>query len=218
MMKYSTKNQKDVENPLALHIGAFEKAQSNADASLNAVQAGRRCMQSMCCSLSNAHEVAAPMASLYLLRSSAFYSSTSFAKLYLYGFVSALFGRDGVNVTLAEDENGANYKPSSSFLDYVFRPMDLDQLSLMEFTSYWKKCRNRTGLNFTIGHQQRATHSLHRREQLTVPCIIGLRLPNIQYSNLPADILSQTRIKLLILFKPFRSRIDFGQMDSNDIF
>ncbi|OWY92954.1 hypothetical protein PHMEG_00037817 [Phytophthora megakarya] len=125
-------------------------------------------MQSMCCSLSNAHEVAAPMASLYLLRSSAFYSSTSFAKLYLHGFVSALFGRDGVNVTLTEDENGANYKPSSSFLDYVFRPMDLDQLSLMKFTSYWKKCRNRTGLNFTIGHQQRATHSLHRREQLTV--------------------------------------------------
>lgn len=132
-MKYTTKNKKDLENHLVLHVRAFDKAEGNADASHDAVHTGRRRIQSMCCSLVNVHESAAPMASLYLLHEAGFYASSRFTKVYVNAFVSALFATHGdMDVILHEDSNGGRYKPSSSYLNYVYRPPQLNDLNEME--------------------------------------------------------------------------------------
>ncbi|KAG1712387.1 hypothetical protein DVH05_000135 [Phytophthora capsici] len=52
-MKYSTKDQNDIDNPWALHFNAFDKANSGLSGENNDATIGRRRSQSMCCTLSN---------------------------------------------------------------------------------------------------------------------------------------------------------------------
>lgn len=221
MMKYTTKNQNDLENPFALHVGAFDKAEINADSSQDPIRAGRRRIQSMCCSLSNAHEIAAPMASLYLLRESAFYSSADFSKVYVNAFVSALFtAHEELDIILHEDGNEGHFKPSSLYLDYVYRSLELQDTSVMEFVSRWEKRTNTKGLPLLPPHTQASTHSLHRRHHPTIPTVIGPRLPDISDPNLSGEELAIFQKKMLILFKPFRSQTDFPAEDNqiHDLF
>ncbi|OWZ10792.1 hypothetical protein PHMEG_00016292, partial [Phytophthora megakarya] len=85
MMKYTTKDQNSVENPLAIHLHAYDKARLRvADCGNDAVAAGRRCVQSMCCSLSNAQEISAPLAALYIERGSPFYESVEFVNVHVW--------------------------------------------------------------------------------------------------------------------------------------
>lgn len=86
MMKYSTKPQNEVENPVAIHVHAFDKAISRRADTSDPMLEGRRLVQSMCASLSQPQEVSGPMAALYVLRGSPFFSSRSFTKLFLGSF------------------------------------------------------------------------------------------------------------------------------------
>ncbi|KAG6951417.1 hypothetical protein JG688_00013742 [Phytophthora aleatoria] len=75
-IKYSTNPQQHIENPWALHLHAFGKANERLLQDPNdPIALGRRRVQSMCCTLTNPHEISAPMACLYLLKESAMYSS-----------------------------------------------------------------------------------------------------------------------------------------------
>ncbi|ETP19884.1 hypothetical protein F441_06267, partial [Phytophthora nicotianae CJ01A1] len=47
-MKYSTKDQNDIENPWALHLNAFDKANNGLSGENNDAAIGRRRIQSMC--------------------------------------------------------------------------------------------------------------------------------------------------------------------------
>ncbi|KAE8906757.1 hypothetical protein PF005_g19583 [Phytophthora fragariae] len=53
MMKYCTKSQNEIENSAALHLHAYDKASSNCDELADSFSAGRKQIQSMCCTLSN---------------------------------------------------------------------------------------------------------------------------------------------------------------------
>ncbi|OWZ08323.1 hypothetical protein PHMEG_00019151, partial [Phytophthora megakarya] len=79
MMKYTTKSQEDIEKPWVIHLHTYDKSrQREEEDPSDPVAIGRRRVQSMCCKLSNAYEISAPMACLYLERESAVYSSHSF--------------------------------------------------------------------------------------------------------------------------------------------
>ncbi|GMF61875.1 unnamed protein product [Phytophthora fragariaefolia] len=81
-IKYSTKPQNNIDNPWAIHHHAFDKASRGAvEDSSGSGTIGRRRIQSMCCTLSNPHEISAPMACLYIDRGSEMYSSHAFVKL-----------------------------------------------------------------------------------------------------------------------------------------
>ncbi|KAG1686504.1 hypothetical protein DVH05_006518 [Phytophthora capsici] len=52
-MKYSAKDQNDIEKPWAVHLNAFDKANSGLSGENNDATIGRRRSQSMCCTLPN---------------------------------------------------------------------------------------------------------------------------------------------------------------------
>ncbi|GMF26425.1 unnamed protein product [Phytophthora fragariaefolia] len=121
-IKYSTKPQQDIENPWALHLHAFDKASERLlQDSDDPIALGRRRVQSMCCTLTNPHEVLAPMACLYIINESVMYSSHSFVKLHLVTILRALFQQlEQLDVTLEGDGSERVFKPSSVWFDYVF--------------------------------------------------------------------------------------------------
>lgn len=119
MLKYTTKPQNTLENPLAIHVHAFDKAYLKRGQSDTMIKAGKRCIQSMCCALSKPQEIAAPMAALYLLRQSPFYTSTKFQKIFLNAFIDAMFSDDPIDVLLSASEGNSTYKPTSAVFDYT---------------------------------------------------------------------------------------------------
>ncbi|OWY90576.1 hypothetical protein PHMEG_00041236 [Phytophthora megakarya] len=48
MMKYATKDQNCIENPLAIYLNAYDKAQSRSAQEDDPLAAGGQCVQSMC--------------------------------------------------------------------------------------------------------------------------------------------------------------------------
>ncbi|OWZ10487.1 hypothetical protein PHMEG_00016663 [Phytophthora megakarya] len=93
----------------------------------DAFNAGRKRIQSMCCTLSNDQEVAAPMTALYLLRESPFYASHEFAPLHLDSIVGVLFNSEEDTVVLEQAREGM-YKPASALTDYCCRPTTMENI------------------------------------------------------------------------------------------
>ncbi|KAF4030703.1 hypothetical protein GN244_ATG17491 [Phytophthora infestans] len=127
-IKYTTKHQQDLENPWALHLHAFDKANrvlSNETDTQAA--AGRRRIQNMCCTLSIPHKVSAPMACLYVIKGTVMYSSHEFVKLPLPTVLKALFQQDEQLDIVLEDVRRSNL-PKDELLRYqqsvmaLFRP------------------------------------------------------------------------------------------------
>ncbi|KAG6973175.1 hypothetical protein JG687_00001041, partial [Phytophthora cactorum] len=133
MMKYTTKAQNEVENPLAIHMHVFNKAVSKRGDASDAILEGRRLVQSMCCTLSKPQEVSGPMTALFLLRESPFYSSCSFEKLFLGSIATVVFEGEAVDVMLHAAGSGATSQPSSPLLDYIQRPDELANTCLIDF-------------------------------------------------------------------------------------
>ncbi|ETN16580.1 hypothetical protein PPTG_05760 [Phytophthora nicotianae INRA-310] len=220
MLKYATKPQNVLENPVAVYAHAFDKASRKREITDSAVNAGKRCVQSMCCTLSKPQEVSAPMAALYVLRESAFYASADFVKVALNAFVDMLFNEEPIEVMLRPSDNSTTYRPQSAVFDYVHRPQTLDRCNLMEFSKNWTKQKNLTGLRFLQEHGQYETHTIHRRLLPVVATIIGKRLPDARDNNMPAESRKMLQRSLLTLFKPFRRPADLalGGRDSAFMF
>lgn len=209
MLKYATKPQKTLENPLAIYVHAFDKASSKRSPADGAVDAGKRCIQSMCCALSKPQEVAAPLAALYVLRGSPFYKSADLVKVVLNAFVDFIFNNEPVEVMLSCSDTSATYKPTCSVFDYVYRPVSLEGISLMEFTRNWAKEKNLNGQLFMRDHGQHNTHSVHCRTVPAVATILGKRLPDTRNTNIPSESKLIFQRAMMILFKPFRKPDDF---------
>jgi hypothetical protein len=80
-MKYTTKNQNEFENLVALHINAFDKRVSQESNLLDDVVVnikGHQRISNMICFLSLKQDIAVPMACLYLLRNGSFYKFHEF--------------------------------------------------------------------------------------------------------------------------------------------
>ncbi|KAG6976888.1 hypothetical protein JG688_00000899 [Phytophthora aleatoria] len=117
MMKYATKDQHSVENPLAIHLHDYDKVQLRLAECDSAVAGGRRCMQSMCCFMSNAHDVSASLAALYLDRSSSSYFSVEFHNIHVWPCVEPVFKSAPVEVILSQNDKGSDFHAASSYVD-----------------------------------------------------------------------------------------------------
>lgn len=212
MMKYCTKPQNEIENPVALHLHAYDKASSNCDELADSFSAGRKRIQSMCCTLSNGQEVAAPLAALYLLRESPFYSSHEFAALHLDSIVNVLFNDEQDTVVLEEVHGGA-YKPVNVLIDYTCRPFVMDDVSLMEFKKCWEKQKDQKGVLFGPSHPQYHTHSIRRRATDAVVTVFSSRLPDVRRRDTDTEVKLNYCKRLLALFVPFRLSSEFPQSD-----
>lgn len=210
-MKYTAKRQLNLENPFALHLAAFDKAKSKqVNTPDDPIPAGRKCIQSMCCSLSNPHEVFGPLAGLYLLRGSPFYSSHEFVKLYLKAVIETVFENASMGVMLQLNPSGATFSTRSTFLDYVDRPVELECVCLLDFAAEWTTIRDAEGYRLGRQHAQYQSHSVHRRKYRKVVTVINDRLPETRL-ELTGDKLVNFRQTISALFHPFRRNEDFGQ-------
>ncbi|ETN12062.1 hypothetical protein PPTG_09710 [Phytophthora nicotianae INRA-310] len=211
-IKYSTKHQQSLENPWALHLHAFDKTNKFAnDAANDPAAVGRRRVQSMCCTLSNPHEISAPMACLYIIKGSAMYSSHQFVKLPVAIILKALFDREGeMDVLLEGDNNHRNFKPSSIWLDYVYRPAGLDSVNLMTFAAEWSRKKSKKGIRFLEEHPLYESHSLFRVATERVVTVSHKRLPDTRQTDLPETELLRYQQTLMALFCPFRGADDFS--------
>lgn len=209
-MKYTMKDQNTIENPLSIHLHAYDKAHLRLAECTDAVAAGRRCVQSMVCSMSNAQEVSAPMAALNLERQSPFYFSVEFQNIHVWSCVDAVFGDKPMDVTLSEDNSGTQFRATSLYFDYIYRPDSLEGLSMMNFSRLWIKRLGKRGLRFRPPHSQRSSHSAHLRDSPAVPCMLGKRLPDTRSPDIPIEDRESFQRAVLILFHPFRRFEDFG--------
>ncbi|KAG6953548.1 hypothetical protein JG687_00012328 [Phytophthora cactorum] len=175
------------------------------------IEAGRRYIQSTCCSLTNAQEISAPLAALIVERGSPFYRCVGFEKLFLRTFVEVLFEQSDLDVILSSDDRDKTFKPGSSYMDYIFRLQELKDVALMEFSQKLEKKASESGKTFLSHHAQNATHSLHKREKEVVLAVLGDHLPNVRMSR--GEILLEEVRKfqktIMVLFKPFRGSSDF---------
>lgn len=210
MMKYSTKNQLEIENPWAIHLHAINRAERVRTESEDSPEvAGRRRIQSICCTLSNPHEISAPMACLYLCNGSAVYSSHSFVKLSLKAILHVFINQEPVDVMLERDSSGQSLRPASIWLDYAYRPESLATLNLVSFIKQWERKNNQRGKLFLVEHPLFGSHSLAQRQDNTIASVFHRRLPDIRQDSLCPDELERFQRTLLILFRPFRDRKDF---------
>ncbi|KAJ8554959.1 hypothetical protein ON010_g9524 [Phytophthora cinnamomi] len=140
-IKYSTKPQNDIDKSWVIHLHAFAKAsRSTIEDSSDIAAIGRRRIQSMCCTLSNPHDISTPMACLYIDRGPAMYSSHEFVKLPITSVFCALFEQEkNIPVVLESDTNMRQFKPSGIRLDYTYRPEGLEDVDLMTFATQWIK-------------------------------------------------------------------------------
>ncbi len=93
IMKYTTKNQNEFENLVALHLSAFHKWVSQESNLLDNVDfniKGHQRISSMICSLSFKQEIVVPMACLYLLRGDPFYKFHEFVMLFIKHLLDSL--------------------------------------------------------------------------------------------------------------------------------
>ncbi|ETP27961.1 hypothetical protein F442_22754 [Phytophthora nicotianae P10297] len=174
-MKYSTKDQNDIENPWALHLNVFDKTNSGLSGENNDAAIGLRRIQSMCCTLSNPHEVSAPMACLYLIRGSAFYSSHKFVKIPLTSVLAVMFKQHGeLSVVLEGDTR-------------------------------WERKKSKKGIKFLPDHALYASHSLFQCSVEKVVTLCQKRLPDMRRSDLSPEERLRYQRSLFVLFRPFKS-------------
>ncbi|KAG3250258.1 hypothetical protein PI124_g5090, partial [Phytophthora idaei] len=173
MMKYTTKARNEVENPLAIHMHAFDKAVSKRGDASDAILEGRRLVQSMCCTLSKPQEVSGPMAALFLLRESPFYSSCSFEKLFLGSIATVVLEGEAVDVMLHAAGSGATFQPSSPLLDCIQLPDELANTCLIDFRAAMDKTIGTKGFRFQRDHAQYGKYTVHSRRPPAVATIIG---------------------------------------------
>ncbi|GMF32030.1 unnamed protein product [Phytophthora fragariaefolia] len=218
-IKYSTKPQNDIDNPWAIHLHAFDKASRGAvEDSSDSGTICRRRIQSMCCTLSNPHEISAPMACLYIDRGSAMYSSM---KLPITSVLCALFEQgENIPVVLEGDANLRQFKPSSIWLDYTFRPQALEAVDLMTFATQWIRKKSKKGKKFSEQHPLTESHSMFKSSVKRIATVLHKRLPDIRRQELPAQERLRYQRSLMVLFRPFRSADDFDTRGTefNDFF
>ncbi|GMF55156.1 unnamed protein product [Phytophthora fragariaefolia] len=117
MMKCTTKDQQNLEHPLAIHIHAYNKASLKAAEAVDKAVRGRHFVQSMCCSMSNAQEVSALLAALYLERKSPFYCSHFFHNVFLPSYVATLFANAEIDVVFAPEMSSSRLNPLDALSD-----------------------------------------------------------------------------------------------------
>ena len=84
--KYATKNQHDVEAKIAYALAAMDRRREREKAEmeqrpLTDAEVARKRIQSLMYNMTNRHEIAGPMASLYLLRGNVMYTNFTFSNI-----------------------------------------------------------------------------------------------------------------------------------------
>ncbi|KAJ8524627.1 hypothetical protein ON010_g16490 [Phytophthora cinnamomi] len=172
-IKYSTKPQNDIDKSWVIHLHAFAKAsRSTIEDSSDIAAIGRRRIQSMCCTLSNPHDISTPMACLYIDRGPAMYSSHEFVKLPITSVFCALFEQEkNIPVVLESDTNMRQFKPSGIRLDYTYRPEGLEDVGLMTFATQWIK-KSKKGQKFSEQHPLVESHSMFKLSEQRIATVL----------------------------------------------
>jgi hypothetical protein len=137
--KYATKDQLDIENPMALMLKAFQKAVSltNTDLpndSLELQKLGRKKINSLVNTLTHTQEIGAPMASLYFIRDeeSPFYMSHTTKSLNIINAINYL-QREGPILNTVQDISNSVFKAKQDIINYIHRPDSLESLHFAKF-------------------------------------------------------------------------------------
>jgi hypothetical protein len=228
-LKYSTKAQQLFENYVLLHLNALKKSESaenrrsasnedgtrenDGSSNLNdSAVRGRRRIMRMVNELTAPLEIGAPMANLYLINHSPFYWSHDFVNLYFNQTLNLLLNSSSIPITAIATSSEENHENQSiscinpQYIDYIYRPDELEPLSYFEFVKSYVKKKETTGLLFHTDHVQSDSHSLFKlKGVLPIVHIFGSRLPNINGDVLSNDQQLLFYQMMLILFKPFRN-------------
>ncbi|KAI3633922.1 hypothetical protein MIR68_007526 [Amoeboaphelidium protococcarum] len=119
-LKYSTKDQLQIENEQQFVLAAYDKSVQNEQARTEqnpdrtSVQRYLSRLASFLSQTTKQYEMGAPMANLYLINKSPFYWSHSFANLYLNQALAYLFKQDTINVILPAKKFAAASKKKRS--------------------------------------------------------------------------------------------------------
>ena len=215
--KYVTKDQKNVDCTTAVALASFHRRQYKEQLELDhpdctSLILSRRRVSSMIYTMTNKQEIAAPLASLYILRGSACYKSHSCDTLPLHQVIRQLCDAEDHSCTLVEDtQESGTYTAVTILDDYMYRPSAFEDLSLYEFKM---KCFRRpktpeqpTSTDFKTGHKLIDSHNLRLHKLPSVPVISGPRLPKITEASTAEEIELHGQVALT-LFKSFRKLTD----------
>ncbi|GMF40486.1 unnamed protein product [Phytophthora fragariaefolia] len=149
------------------------------------------------------------------------YSSHEFVKLPITSVLCALFEQgENIPVVLEGDANLRQFKPSSIWLDYTFRPQALEAVDLMTFATQWIRKKSKKGKKFSEQHPLTESHSMFKSSVKRIATVLHKRLPDIRRQALPARERLRYQRAITVLFRPFRSADDFDTRGTefNDFF
>lgn len=197
-MKYVTKVPREMEGLESIILACFDKRrnreseQSETGISHAAFSKGRARVNSIAIGLSKKQSVSSTMCALYLRRKHALYTS--------HDFVPLLLAQSIAIIRLEEHEASFEASGNRHFVrvpqhtDYLYRPKELQELSLMEYLSTMKRIKTTesnirklketrdsvTGTEFLFhdNHPHAQTHIVRKRYVRVIPGIIRPRLPD----------------------------------------
>jgi hypothetical protein len=214
MMKYSTKDQEQIEHQALVYLNAYDKAAQKFDDPNDPASTGTKRILSMMSIITSAQEVTATQAGLFVERQSLSYASHKYVKVHMNTFMQAL--EDQVcSLVLREGETPDVFEATSAYHDYIIRAEELSDASLADFTMGWEKKRGMAGLRLPQNHKHHRTHSIYQRHEPTCITPTGGPLPNANDDDLPPEKRMYYVKFMLIMFKPFRTRTDLVPPDSD---
>ena len=155
-------------------------------------------------------EIAAPLASLYILRGSACYKSHTCEMLSLSQILRQLCGVEEHSCTMvpcgSSTDQAERYVAVSVLDDYVYRHDEFETYSLYEFKMLCfrkvKKPGTATSHDFKTGYRLEATHTIGLHRHAVVPVITGPKLPKATIED-SGEVHERHGEIALVLFKPF---------------
>jgi len=106
-------------------------------------------------------KIGAPLAAFYLLNGTTFISSHDYGDLQLYKYMELCLETTEAecNITLSRNQDGT-YSNFSVIDDYMYRPLELENVSLDRFTEWYKCLKRKNGRDFPENSYE--FHSDHR--------------------------------------------------------
>ncbi|OWZ17209.1 hypothetical protein PHMEG_0008882 [Phytophthora megakarya] len=155
--KYVTKTQNQVDSVAAVALAAFWRREENEQEEsdlrgehADRIRRSRKRVAAMSYNLSNRQEMAGPLAALYIWRGSCSYTSAPCKKLMLYSIFALLFSDEEYSCDLIatpmtrDDCGGSLYKTVSALDDYIFRPLQQENVNLYKFfMKYFRRKRTK---------------------------------------------------------------------------
>jgi len=191
-LKYCTKPQQDTDGHLEAAVLAFERREQKASPlpEDSAVEEVRRKavgnVISVIIAQTNRQKMPAPLAAMYLMEGTSHIISHNFSDLPVYKYMEQFAETENAEAEIALSRNAdGSYSVFSLINDYLYRPLELENVSLYKFTESYV-CQKLKGerdfpknsFQFHPEHPEVASKYVCKRKTLVVPYLKGKRIPN----------------------------------------